>query len=100
MSELHRRQSDARAVRRATNAIQNAPRVVAVITGGGLLAGLLAACSAAPPGPVSGRDPSDPSSRVAAAGYRSVIDPYKSERPVGPAPWIEQNQQVAPARKR
>jgi hypothetical protein len=57
---------------------------------------LLAACSALPP-PLAGPDPSDPSARVAAVGYRSTIGPYTSQRPVEPMPWQQQNERVAPA---
>ena len=49
--------------------------------------------------PLAGPDPSDASAPVATAGYRSVLGDYRAGRPVGPSPWIEQNQRVAPAPK-
>jgi hypothetical protein len=58
---------------------------------------LLAACSALPPHPYAGPDPSDPNARVAAVGYRPTIGPYASQRPVEPKPWQQQNERVAPA---
>jgi hypothetical protein len=62
---------------------------------------LASACSIdPPPGPVAGRDPSDPRARVPAVSYRSTVAPYESLRPVEPAPWIQQNQQIAPQPKR
>lgn len=58
----------------------------------------LAACSQVPR-PLVGLDPSDPRSPVRMTAYRSVIGPYQSQRPVEPAPWREQNEQIAPAPK-
>jgi hypothetical protein len=56
-----------------------------------------AACSALPPHPYAGPDPSDPNARVTAVGYRPTIGPYASQRPVEPKPWQQQNERVAPA---
>jgi len=58
-----------------------------------------AACLAAPERPFAGPDPSDPAVRVPAAAYRPVLGGYRSQRPVEPAPWREQNDRVAPAEK-
>jgi hypothetical protein len=49
--------------------------------------------------PLAGADPADPGARVASAGYRSTIAPYRSLRPVAPSAWREQNDRVAPAPK-
>jgi hypothetical protein len=56
-------------------------------------------CSGAPPAPLTAADPSDPGARAPPVGYRSTIGPYKSQRPVEPAPWGEQNERVAPRPK-
>lgn len=58
-------------------------------------AALLGACSA-PALPLAGANPAEASSPVPAVGYRSTTAGYRSQRPVGPAPWIEQNERVAP----
>jgi hypothetical protein len=60
---------------------------------------LLAACTDAPRAPVAGADPSDPGARAPRVDYRSTIGSYKSQRPVEPGPWGEQNQGVAPQPK-
>jgi uncharacterized lipoprotein YajG len=60
---------------------------------------LLAGCAGAPNSPFVGADPSDPAASVATVGYRSTIAPYRSQRPVAPASWREQNRRVAPAAK-
>lgn len=57
----------------------------------------LASGCAAPPPPLAGADPANPASPVAAAGYRSTLAGYRSQRPVEPGSWIEQNQRVAPS---
>ena len=62
-------------------------------------ASLAFGCAADLPGP-TGPDPSDPRARVPAVGYRSAVAPYESLRPVEPAPWVQQNQQIAPQPKR
>ncbi len=56
-------------------------------------------CSATPPSPVTGPDPADPGARAPRVDYRSTIGSYKSQRPVSPGPWREQNEQVTPAPK-
>lgn len=60
---------------------------------------ILGSCTAPVP-PLAGPDPSDPAVPVAAVGYRSTMSDYRGQRPVEPAPWIEQNQRVAPQDKR
>jgi hypothetical protein len=85
----------ARALRRAAG-VRAALGAVAVV----LAAALATACTAEPPIPVAGADPSDPRARVPATTYRSTVAPYESLRPVEPAPWTQQNQQVAPQPKR
>jgi hypothetical protein len=49
--------------------------------------------------PVAGPDPADPSARAPRVDYRSTTGAYKSQRPVEPAPWGEQNERVTPAPK-
>jgi hypothetical protein len=63
------------------------------------LAAMVAGCWAVPPAPLAGADPSDPSARTRSVEYRSTVAPYKSQRPVEPKPWQEQNQQVTPPAK-
>ena len=63
------------------------------------LAVLLAGCTDAPRSPVAGADPADPGARAPRVDYRSTIGSYKSQRPVSPGPWREQNEQVTPAPK-
>src|SRR6266545_2656764 len=60
---------------------------------------LLAGCIDAPRAPVAGPDPADPGARAPRVGYRSTIGSYKSQRPVEPGPWGEQNQSVVPQPK-
>jgi hypothetical protein len=61
---------------------------------------LLAGCADAPRTPVAGGpDPADPAARVPGVDYRSTVGTYKSQRPVEPAPWGEQNERVTPAPK-
>ena len=50
-------------------------------------------------GTLVGADPADPTSKVAAEGYRSTVAPYTSLRPTPPQGWREQNQRVAPSPK-
>jgi hypothetical protein len=64
-----------------------------------LLALLTHGCSAAPPAPLAGADPSNPGARAPRVDYRSTLGSYKSQRPVEPAPWGEQNQRVTPQSK-
>lgn len=54
---------------------------------------------AAPPPPFLGPDPSDPSVRVPATGYRSTLGAYRSQRPVEPGDWIDTNERVTPQPK-
>jgi hypothetical protein len=68
----------------------------------GVLAGLvllLAGCADPPRSPAAGPNPADPSARAPRVDYRSTVGGYKSQRPVDPAPWVEQNERVAPAPK-
>lgn len=67
----------------------------------GVLAGVLIAVAgcAAPSAPFAGPDPSDPSVRVRAVGYRSVLAGYRSQRPAEPGDWIDTNQRVTPQPK-
>lgn len=60
---------------------------------------LVAACSATPDRLVAGADSYDPAVRVPATSYRPVLSGYRSQRPVEPASWREQNDRVAPAQK-
>ena len=60
---------------------------------------LLAGWRDAPVPPGGGWNPADPRAPVPRVGYRSTIGPYRSRRPVEPAPWSEQNQRVAPQPK-
>jgi hypothetical protein len=60
---------------------------------------ILAGCTDTPRSPVAGPDPADPGARAPRVDYRSTIGSYKSQRPVDPAPWTEQNERVAPAPK-
>ena len=64
----------------------------------GILTGLLlAGCADAPRSPVAGPDPADPGARTPRVDYRSTVGSYRSQRPVEPAPWAEQNERVTPA---
>ena len=63
-----------------------------------LLIILLAGCAEAPK-TISRPDPSNALERVAAVSYKSAIAPFRSQRPVQPARWRQQNEQVAPAPK-
>jgi hypothetical protein len=60
---------------------------------------LLAGWRDAPAPPVVGPNPADPGAPTRGVDYRSTIAPYKSQRPVDPLPWGEQNQRVAPQPK-
>jgi hypothetical protein len=70
--------------------------VLAVLAG---LVPLLAGCADAPRLPAAGPDPADPGTRVPRVDYRSTLGSYRSQRPVDPASWVEQNERVAPAPK-
>jgi len=61
----------------------------------GVATGLLAGC-AAPAVPIAGANPIEASSPVPRVGYRSTTAGYRSQRPVDPAPWIQQNERIAP----
>jgi hypothetical protein len=81
------------AVRRTlTPSFQANTSVLAVVSA------LLAGCSSPLP-PLSGPDPSDPAAPTPRVSDHSTIAPYRSQRPVEPAPWGEQNQRVAPQPK-
>jgi hypothetical protein len=80
----------------ATMPLQSRLSVYAIVL---VLALLLAACTDAPRAPVARADPSDPGARAPRVDYRSTIGSYKSQRPVEPGPWGEQNQGVAPQPK-
>jgi len=64
-----------------------------------VLAASAHACTSAPTSPVVGPDASDPRVRTPPVGYSSTLGPFVSRRPADPAPWREQNQQVAPQPK-
>jgi hypothetical protein len=71
----------------------------ATTAAGLVLAALTVGCAGPPPTPTAGPDPSDPSARAKAVGYRSTLAPYATQRPVEPKPWLEQNQQVGPSQR-
>jgi hypothetical protein len=58
-------------------------------------AGVLAACAPATL-PLAGRDPADPTAKVAGVDYRSTTAPYRSLRPSTPASWRQRNDSVVP----
>jgi len=58
----------------------------------------LAGCNTVP-SVSAGPDPSDPGARTSRVDYRSSIGSYTSQRPVAPAAWKKQNEQVTPAPK-
>jgi hypothetical protein len=60
---------------------------------------LTQACCSTPSAPSAGSDPSDPGAPAAPVVYRSTLGAYKSQRPVEPRPWSEQNERVAPPAK-
>jgi hypothetical protein len=64
-----------------------------------LIALLTAACTTLPAQPLAGLDPADPESPVPPARTGNALGTYVSQRPVGPAPWREQNERVAPKPK-
>ena len=82
---------------RHRNASSGAP--IALLLLPFVLAFFMQGCSGAPPAPLAAADPSDPTARAPPVGYRSTIGSYKSQRPVEPAPWGEQNERVAPQSK-
>jgi hypothetical protein len=92
----HSRMRSARASAHGTRSIRGRWRVLALVCVGALLT----ACSIAPPpAPLAGADPADPTARVPAAAYHPTLGGYRSQRPVEPKPWTEQNERVAPAEK-
>jgi hypothetical protein len=64
-----------------------------------LLAALVQGCATPLPSVSAGPDPSDPHAPAPRVSYRSTIGSYTSMRPVEPAAWQKQNEQVAPAAK-
>ncbi len=58
---------------------------------------LLASCG---PPPLRLAAVADPDVRVPPATYRSVLGGYRSQRPVEPTSWREQNERVAPQQDR
>jgi hypothetical protein len=60
---------------------------------------LISACSAVPPSPVAGQNPSDANAAAPRATYRTVVGPYSSQRPGDPSAWREQNERIAPEAK-
>jgi hypothetical protein len=46
-----------------------------------------------------GPPPADPGARVPPVEYRSTLAPFTSRRPVGPGPWRQENERVAPESK-
>jgi hypothetical protein len=57
---------------------------------------LVAGWRDAPAPPVAGPNPADPGAPAPSVRYRSTVGPYKSRRPIEPAPWSDQNRRVAP----
>ncbi len=92
----HIRAFDAAVERAGTKPLQITFAVLVAVPA---LALLLAGCTDVPRSPLAGPDPSDPAARAPRVDYRSTIGPYKSQRPVDPAPWTEQNERVTPAPK-
>lgn len=65
-----------------------------------LIMPLVQGCAAAALPSVSAEPaPSNPSVPTPRVSYRSTIGPYTSMRPVEPAPWQKQIEQVAPSPK-
>lgn len=64
-----------------------------------LIVPLVQGCAAALPSVSAEPAPSNPSAPTPRVSYRSTIGPYTSMRPVEPAPWQKQNEQVAPSPK-
>ena len=60
---------------------------------------LLAGCADAPRVAGGGAGSRGPGARAPRVDYRSTVGSYKSQRPVEPAPWGEQNERVTPAPK-
>jgi hypothetical protein len=64
-----------------------------------LLAASAQGCATQPTSLYAATNPADPTAKIPAVRYRSTLGPYRSERPVEPVPWREQNERVAPAPK-
>jgi hypothetical protein len=64
-----------------------------------LFAFLTAACAASTAGPVAGLDAADPETPVPPVRTANALGGYVSQRPVDPAPWRQQNQNVTPKAK-
>jgi hypothetical protein len=64
---------------------------------GALLA--IVICTASSGQVLVGPPPANPAARVPSVEYRSTIAPFVSRRPVGPGPWRQQNDRVAPQPK-
>lgn len=77
--------------RNRLSAIPSALRGVAVI----ITLGVLAGCTV-PTAPFAAADPSNPHASVRGARYAPVTAGYTAQRPVGPRPWRELNDSVAP----
>jgi hypothetical protein len=64
-----------------------------------LFALLTAACAASTAGPVAGLDAADAEAPVPLVRTTNALGTYVSQRPANPAPWRQQNQNVAPRAK-
>lgn len=80
---------------RERHVIVNLLRRLAAIA---VAAGSLAACGGATV-PIAGRDPADPTAKVARLGYSATTAPYSSMRPQAAAPRRERNDSVVPQPK-
>jgi len=60
---------------------------------------LAAACSSPPDRLAANPGPADANLSAPVASYRPVLGGYVSQRPVGPSPWREQNDRVAPRKR-
>lgn len=90
-----------RSFARAASASRAGAAVRAAFKVSSLFSLILAAagCAAAPPQQAAAADPSNPSARVPAAGYRSTLGTYTSLRPAEPLSWREQNERLMPQPK-
>jgi hypothetical protein len=71
-------------------------RLILTLIAVGLPALWAQGCASPVAAPYTQGDPSDPNARTPPVRYRSTVGPYRSERPVEPSSWGEQNQRVAP----
>src|SRR4051794_7024667 len=93
-------QAQLEAVRAAVHSVAATPYLIRSRNLAGLAAVALTLASCIPATvPLAGRDPADPTARVASARYRSTVAPYTSLRPNAPSSWREQNDRAAPAPK-